>query len=70
MNCGIPLTQNQDNQDSEIVLPQDFNRILTISSPPIVGPPPGLANEDKSADFADLLNKLHDEDSDGQMNYD
>jgi hypothetical protein len=24
-----------------------------------------LANEDKSADFADLLKKLHDEDSDG-----
>lgn len=48
-----------------MLLPQDFNRILTISSPPIVGPPPGLAFEDKSADFADLLNKLHDEDSDG-----
>lgn len=48
-----------------MLLPQDFNRLLTITSPPMVGPPPGLAGEDKSGDFADLLNKLHDEDSDG-----
>lgn len=35
----------------------------------MVAPPPGLAEKDKSTDFADLLNKFHDDDSDGQLNY-
>ncbi|CAD8087898.1 unnamed protein product [Paramecium sonneborni] len=70
INCGISITKNQENYDSELVLPPDFNKPLSIPSQPIVAPPPGLVDKDKSSDFVDILNQLQDNDSDGQMNYD
>ncbi|CAD8130606.1 unnamed protein product [Paramecium sonneborni] len=70
INCGISITKNQENQDSELVLPPDFNKPLSIPSQPKVAPPPGLVDKDKSSDFVDILNQLQDNDSDGQMNYD
>ncbi|CAD8167105.1 unnamed protein product [Paramecium pentaurelia] len=70
INCGISITQDQENSHSDLVLPPDFNKPLSIPSKPIVAPPPGLVDKDKSSDFVDILNQLQDNDSDGQMNYD